>query len=64
MLTILLCESCKHLTRPADGDAGYRCDAFPEGIPDSILSAKYDHHQPYPGDHGIHFEPIEGAASK
>lgn len=37
----------------------WTCDAFPDGIPDKILSWQWDHLNPYPRDHGIRFEPIE-----
>ena len=35
------------------------CDAFPGGIPLDILAANVAHDEPYEGDNGIQFEPIE-----
>ena len=31
---------------------------FPDRVPVLILMNTHDHRQPYPGDHGIRFEPI------
>lgn len=52
-LVISQCFHCKHWR-----DAG-TCDAFPESVPDRILTNKHDHRQPFPGDNGILFEPLE-----
>lgn len=51
-----VCMSCAHFHEDADGLV---CDAYPEGIPDGILTGESDHREPYPGDHGIQFEPIK-----
>jgi hypothetical protein len=40
-------------------EPGFQCDAFPKGIPDAIIFGDTDHRKPYPGDHGIRFEPIK-----
>ncbi len=65
------CMSCKHY-RGSQGHEDHipRCDAFPEpvereedwkllAIPESILNERFDHTKPYPGDHGIRFEPYD-----
>ena len=51
------CYACLHF----DWDAPprvFRCAAFPDGIPVPIQANKHDHNEPYPGDHGIRYEPI------
>ncbi len=48
------CITCVHT------HAGPTCDAFPDGIPDEILFNLVDHRKPYPGDHGIRYEPAPG----
>jgi hypothetical protein len=58
MLNALQCVDCKHFD--ADAARGtFQCRAFPDGIPDPILLSEHDHHEPFPGDHGILFEPAE-----
>lgn len=50
-----VCTWCRHLRR------GRACAAFPErdSIPMPIWLGEHDHRTPYPGDHGIHFEPVQ-----
>jgi len=48
-----MCMSCTHLNRTANDKS---CKAFPEGIPEEILTNQHDHHEPYPGDQGVRFE--------
>jgi hypothetical protein len=51
-----VCALCKHF---ADGDPLVRrCAAFPDGIPLPIWTGEDNHRSPYPGDHGIQFEPL------
>jgi hypothetical protein len=42
-----------------DADPGFRCAAFPDGIPDEILHSKFDHRNPHPGDNGIQYERVK-----
>lgn len=51
-----ICYGCKHFI-PDSPDL--TCGAFENGIPFVVLSSQHDHRQPYPGDNGIQFEPIE-----
>lgn len=47
------CGNCKHRT---PGDGFPRCDAF-DKIPMDILTNRFNHTKPYPGDGGVRFEP-------
>ncbi len=51
------CFKCLHLDRSGDFST-MKCDAFPDEIPVPIQMNKHDHRRPFPGDHGIHFEPM------
>ena len=53
------CEKCRHLLPREKGDAGYRCEAFPGGIPVDIRLGYVVHNKPYKGDNGVMFEPME-----
>lgn len=46
------CIGCKHYTMSAT------CEAFPDKIPHEIFSGQFVHTKPYPGDHGILYDPI------
>lgn len=35
------------------------CAAFPDGIPEAIITGEVDHSKPYPGDNGFRYEPLE-----
>jgi hypothetical protein len=52
-ISLSLCEFCKHrLTETT-------CVAFPQGIPDEVLSQDVTHTLPYPGDNGIRYEQAD-----
>ncbi len=51
-----VCTLCRHLQ---DIEA-HRCLAF-DKIPDIIWLGDNDHTEPYPGDNGIQFEPVDDA---
>ena len=46
------CDVCRHKRE------GNTCAAFPDGIPDEILTNAHDHRKAYPGDKGIRFERL------
>lgn len=57
-MALPICLGCKHLL-PYE-DQKNACRAFPEGIPLKVLIGEASHLRPYPGDHGIQFEPKPG----
>ena len=56
-----ICLGCRHYDRTAPGP-GIRCAAFPDGVPDEIFSSEADHREPFDGDRGIRFDPIDDEA--
>lgn len=50
------CIWCK-LFDPGRGAGPVRCEAFPDGIPMTILRGEHNHQHPYPGDNGLLFTP-------
>lgn len=57
MISIWPCTMCKH--RSWDRFPERFCAAFPDGIPEDIISEKSSHFDAFPGDHGIQFEEEE-----
>lgn len=53
-----ICFTCRHY-RPEDEER-FACAAYPAGIPMAIALSEVDHHQPYEGDNGIQYEPVDG----
>lgn len=59
-----ICMFCTRLIESGDDDAPFTCDAFPEGIPERILSSDADHRLPFPGDGGLQFLPEDDRATE
>ena len=55
------CMICKH-AHVSDESIPTTCDAFPNGIPQQLLSGKVFHLTPYKGDNGIMLETDDHAA--
>ena len=51
-----ICDGCKHFKW--DDPTKYNCKAYPEGIPEEIINSEHEHTEPFKGDNGIQFEPI------
>lgn len=52
------CFNCRRFRGNTD-EGALHCEAFPAGIPAQILTGAIDHRQPYPGDGGLRFDPID-----
>lgn len=50
------CVSCAHYL------GTLTCTAFPERIPEAILTGEHDHSEPYPGDGGTRWAPFDPKA--
>lgn len=51
-----ICYGCTHFRAKDETPC---CDAFPDGIPVTILRSAVDHREAYPGDQGIRFDPVD-----
>jgi hypothetical protein len=49
------CSACLHLAV----DPEQTCAAFPDGIPDEIWWNRADHREPFEGDGGIRWTPLD-----
>lgn len=53
-----MCMWCAHFYEEL---SGFKCEAFPGGIPEDIYESRFDHREPHPDDKGIQFELAEDA---
>ncbi len=51
------CVRCRHLHAQGITCAAFPGPDIPDVIPEPIRHDEFDHRQPYPGDHGIRWEP-------
>jgi len=52
------CSRCIRLRLLSVGRLGATCDAFPDGVPEAIVTGQADHARPIRGDNGLRFVPI------
>jgi len=53
------CLMCNNFDGNKSWTPMFVCKAYIGGIPKNIYMNKHDHTEPYKGDNGIQFEPIE-----
>lgn len=63
--TAFACATCARLHANDVDDPGEQltCDAFPDGIPDEILSGQNRHTTPFDGDNGLTYLSIFESAT-
>ena len=54
-----ICAGCRRLHK-VEYETPLSCAAFPDRIPDDILTSRADHRKPHEGDHGLTFLPKSG----
>jgi len=54
-----MCYFCEH----AFEGEGWKCSAFPDGVPSKIIEGRSDHRKPINGDRGIQFRMSPAADS-
>lgn len=52
--TLGQCATCKHMI-----PFSLKCKAFPNGLPEAIRQGRWDHREPFEGDNGILYEPVD-----
>lgn len=55
-----LCLVCRRFN--ADNERALTCQAFPQGIPETILLSNVDHRKPVEGDNDLLFDPVDAQA--
>jgi hypothetical protein len=61
------CDVCAHFRSPFAASEEIedrptpKCAAFPDGIPQEIITMRFDHREPFEGDHGIQWKSDDGA---
>lgn len=63
MIIVSACISCKHLVEDSLNGRPWKCAAFPTGVPQLIEIGEARHLKPFPGDHGIQWEPLDETAT-